>query len=176
MIDARRSRLLPLLVSLSVRIGAGGALLAACGGGGDPAGARCRAPADGRPVVELAWQVEHESMDDDPPRPRVTLVLKGASEERVVLGELRGTCKLVELGLQPDQPVYGSGVSELTCEHEGSATHARVVHESASELVVRLWERSEADGAGMKNVRDLKRVSVPACARFTSELATPTGI
>ena len=146
------------------------ACLAACGGSGS--GGRCAATAaDARPVVALDWQVEHGSMDDDPPRPRVTLIVRAQKEEKLVLGELRGVCHLVELGAPTDQLVEGGGVSELVCEAGDVSVHARVVHEKMDEIFVRLWE-SQGDAA-MKNVRDVPPVAVPACARFTSEIAQP---
>jgi hypothetical protein len=144
-------------------------VLFACGG--SSSGAHCSTGGDGRPVVSLAWEVAHGSMDDDPPRPRVTLIVKAQKEERLLLGELKGTCHLVELGTQTDQLVEGGGVSELACEAGESVVHARVVHEKVDEIFVRLWD---TDGdASMKNVRDVAPVTVPACARFTSEIAQP---
>jgi hypothetical protein len=120
-------------------------------------------------VVALAWQVEHGSMDDDPPRPRVTLIVRAQKEDRLKLGELKGTCHLVELGSPSDQLVEGGAVSELVCEAGESTVHARVVHEKVDEIFVRLWD-TQGDAA-MQNVRDVAPLSVPACARFTSEIA-----
>jgi hypothetical protein len=152
-------------------------LATACGGAGSGGKACALKEASARPVVQLEWQIAHTNMDDDPPRPKVVLVVKGrqdGKEERIDVGELAGVCKLVELGAQPDEPVYGGGVSELSCDHQGLAMHVRVVIASAEELVVRRYERDGAssDGAdALKNVRDLTRVPVPACARFSSELS-----
>ena len=73
-----------------------------------------------------------------------------------------------------NEPVYGGGVSELACDHQGLAMHVRVVVASAEEIVVRRYEKDGAstDGAdALKNVRDLTRLPVPACARFSSEIA-----
>jgi hypothetical protein len=144
------------------------ALLAvACGG--SKSGARCSyAQSDGQPTVQLAWEIQHGSMDDDPPRPRVTLIVKAQKEERLVLGELKGVCHLVELGTQGDELVEGGGVSELACDAGQSTVHARVVHEKVDQIFVRLWESQ--DGAPMQNVRDVPPVVVPACARFTSDI------
>ena len=153
-----------------------GLLVVGIGCGGASSGGRSCAlkEASARPVVELEWQVAHSNMDDDPPRPKVTLIVKGSREERVDVGELAGVCRLVELGAQPDEPVYGGGVSELACDHQGVAMHVRVVIASAEELVVRRYEKDGAstDGAdALKNVRDLTRLAVPACARFNSEIS-----
>ena len=154
--------------------------IAGCGSGGGAAGGRSCALKDttSRPVVQLEWRIAHTNMDDDPPRPKVTLVVKGASssskDEPIDVGDLEGVCRLVELGAQPDEPVYGGGVSELACDHRGLAMHVRVVVASAEEIVVRRYEKDGAavDGAdALKNVRDLTRLPVPACARFSSELA-----
>ena len=155
------------------------ALIAGCGGGAGAGGRACALEeASARPVVSLEWQVAHTNMDDDPPRPKVTLVVKGApgskEDQRIDVGELAGVCRLVELGAQPDEPVYGGGVSELACDHQGLAMHVRVVIASAEELVVRRYEKDGAstDGAdALKNVRDLTRLAVPACARFSSEIS-----
>src|SRR5439155_2118768 len=145
----------------------GSSVLLACGG--SSSGARCATTVEGRPVVALAWQVEHGSMDDDPPRPRVTLIVHAQKEERLILGELRGTCHLIELGTQTDQLIEGGAVSELVCDAGEATVHARVVHEKVDQIFVRLWD---TDGdASMKNVRDVPPVVVPACARFTSEIA-----
>lgn len=118
--------------------------------------------------MQLAWEIQHGSIDDDPPRPRVTLIVRAKKEERLLLGELRGTCHLVELGATSDKVVEGGGVSELACESSDTTVHARVVHEKVDEIFVRLWESQE--GAAMKNVRDVAPVEVPACAHFTTEI------
>jgi hypothetical protein len=147
-------------------------LLVACGG--SSSGSRCSTGGDARPTVALAWEVQHGSMDEDPPRPRVTLIVRAQKEERLRLGELKGTCHLVELGTQTDQLVEGGGVSELACEAGESIVHARVVHEKTDEIFVRLWD---TDGdLSMKNVRDVAPVKVPGCAKFTSELAQPDAL
>jgi hypothetical protein len=151
--------------------------LGACGGGGSSGKSCAVTAANARPVVQLEWQIAHTSMDDDPPRPKVVLVVKGAptnKEEHIDVGELSGVCRLVELGAQPDEPVYGGGVSELACDHHGLAMHVRVVVASAEEIVVRRYEKDGASTEGadaLKNVRDLTRLPVPACARFSSEIA-----
>jgi hypothetical protein len=140
--------------------------LVACGGA--KAGTACTvAEPSARPSVLLEWEIAHGSMDDDPPRPTVTLVVKGPTESRLALGEFLGICRLVDLGAPPDDPVEGAGVSELSCEHQGVAMRARVVHAKGA-VVVRRYERG---GAEMKNVREIGRLDVPSCAHFSSELA-----
>lgn len=151
---------------------------AGCGGAGGAGGKSCAVgEGSARPTVQLEWQIAHTNMDDDPPRPKVTLVVKGApsqKEERIDVGDLAGVCRLVELGAQPDQPVFGGGVSELACDHQGVAMHVRVVVASAEEIVVRRYEKDGAAAEGadaLKNVRDLTRLPVPACAKFSSEIS-----
>lgn len=169
----RPSRLVRALSSMALT--AGLLALAGCGSGSGAGARSCAVKESGaRPVVQLEWQIAHTNMDDDPPRPKVVLVVKGSKEEHIDVGELSGVCRLVELGAQPDEPVYGGGVSELACDHQGLAMHVRVVVASADEIVVRRYEKDGAstDGAdALKNVRDLTRLPVPACARFSSELS-----
>jgi hypothetical protein len=140
-------------------------LLVACGGGKPPA---CSVTAkEARPQVAIVWHVEHGSMDDDPPRPKVKLEV-GA--EKVDIGELAGVCKLVEVGAQLADPVYGSKVTELGCIHGGKSTNATVFLDGPGKLSIRTWERKEGSDA-LEKVVEVKVLEVPTCAVFTSEVA-----
>jgi hypothetical protein len=160
----------------------------ACGGSA-PA-PQCSLSADGtRPRVQVAFEVEHTNMDDDPPRPKVSLVVRSPKEERVALGEFTGKCSLLELGVPPADPVYGAAIAELRCTHGKRAMHARVVHQSPTELVVRRFEMGDeapAEGTGwaggslpasdpkeLKGVRDVATLSIPQCPRFSADLVSP---
>lgn len=146
------------------------ALICACGGStGNSARSCAVSGAAPRPVVQLSWEIEHATMDSDPPIAKVTLVVRGPKDERLALGDFEGTCKPVELGAPADRFVSGAGVAELSCDHQGKAMHARVVQESEAEIIVRRYERA-GEGAGLSNVREVARLPVPACATFTSEV------
>ncbi len=151
-------------------------LLSLTGCGRSGSGKLCSAPEGAtRPPVQLTWEIAHTNMDDDPPRPKVTLVLKAGPEKRVEIGDITGVCKLVELGKPPETPGEGVGVTELVCAHGDSSSFARVVFAKEGALVVRRYEK-DATGESMKNIRDLETLEIPACPLFTAELAQTAGL
>lgn len=146
------------------------ASLTACGGGKPPA---CSVTAkEARPQVAIVWHVEHGSMDDDPPRPKVKLEV-GA--ETVDIGELAGVCKLTEVGAQLPDPVYGSKVTELGCTHAGGSSNATVFIDGPGKLTVRKWQKKEGSDA-LEKVVEVKTLEVPTCAVFTSDVAQQGGL
>jgi len=165
-------------------------LALACGS--KPAPKACNmVSATERPGVSLAWEVAHTNMDDDPPRPAVTLIVRsteGNKEQRVELGAFEGKCIVADVGAPPNEPVYGSIVGELRCQYAKRSMHARVIHQSPTEILIRRFELgdSEADPTGgwggskytpsntpagqIKNARDVGTIAVPECAKFSSDL------
>jgi hypothetical protein len=144
--------------------------LTACGGGKPPA---CSVTAkEARPQVAIVWHVEHGSMDDDPPRPKVKVEI-GA--ETVDIGELVGACKLTEVGAQLPDPVYGSKVTELGCAHPAGSNNVTVFIDAPGKLSVRKWQKREG-GDAIEKVVEVKTIEVPTCAVFTSEVAQQGGL
>ncbi|MGZ3420680.1 MAG: hypothetical protein ACXWUG_04340 [Polyangiales bacterium] len=142
----------------------------ACGTSKQPA---CSlTPKEARPQVAIVWHVEHGSMDDDPPRPKVKVVV---GSETVDLGELTGICKMVEVGAQLADPVYGSKVTELGCTKSGGSSNATIFLEAPGKLSIRKWERKEGSEA-LEKVVEVKVLEVPNCAVFTSEVAQQGGL
>jgi uncharacterized protein (DUF779 family) len=147
-------------------------LVSACGGNKN--GAACSLTAkDARPQVPIVWHVDHGSMDDDPPRPRVKVTV---GKDDVDVGELAGVCKLVEVGAQLEDPVYGSKVTELGCLHGGRGTYATLFLDAPGKLTLRRWERAEGGDGALEKVRELRVLEVPRCAVFTSEIAQGGGL
>lgn len=176
-----RGRTLLLFTSLCV---------VACGS--KPAAKSCNmSESSARPTVALAWEVAHTNMDDDPPRPKVSLIVRATEakkEDRVELGAFEGKCSVVELAAPSGDPSFPSIVGELRCAYAKRSMHARVIQQSANEILVRRFELgdSEADPSGgwgnskytpssspagqIKNARDIATLAVPECARFTSDI------
>ena len=77
-----RALLLPLLTVLP---------LLGCGGGAGSGAACATLTPTNRPHLDLTWEVKHGSMDDDPPRAQVKLLLKGAmADARAAFATLAG--------------------------------------------------------------------------------------
>lgn len=125
-----------------------------------------------RPKVIITWTLQHGSIDDDPPRAKVTLAFSGAVKANIELGQLFGQCKLAVLGALPEQPANGSKVTEIECPHGVRTQYATVVLVEPGKLVVR---RSERVDESMKERKDIDTIEVPACASFASELAQGGG-
>lgn len=134
-----------------------------CVGGGAPA----RTCPAGSPRTELraTWRIEHQAIDADPPRAKVSFQIEGEPPEPI--GELEGTCHLVDVGALPDPPVDGAKVTELACEHGGRAHHAALVVAGRGAFDLRTWTR---DPSGLAAMRTLRTHTPPPCARLVPEI------
>lgn len=145
--------------------------LAGCGGGGG-GGASCASmtPAN-RPKLEVTWELKHGSMDDDPPRQHVKLVLKGAATDTIDLGELVGACKMQELGAVPEGAVAGLKVTELACPNSstGRTDFVALVIDAPGKLVLRKYRR-QGEGP-IQNQSELKSFEVPSCTQYAVDIA-----
>lgn len=124
---------------------------------------------ESRPSVTITWKVEHGSLDDDPPRAKVSLTFAGAVKTTVQVGQLTGNCKLRDLGTLPDAPANGSKVTEIECVHGVHGEYATVFLTEPGKLVVRRYERLDES---VRGTRDLETVETPTCATFVTEVAT----
>lgn len=150
------------------------ALVSACGGGGGGGAACATATPTNRPHLDVTWEVKHGSMDDDPPRAQVKLLLKGALADAVDLGEILGLCKMIEVGTVPEQAPAGLKVTELACAANGKTEFAALVVDTPGKLVLRRYRRA-GDGP-IEKLTEVKAFEVPSCTQYGVELAQGGGL
>jgi hypothetical protein len=121
-----------------------------------------------RAAVTLTWKMQHGSMDNDPPRAKVKLLVSGGAKSEVDLGELFGDCKLANVGALPDVPAAGSKITELECTHGNVTQYATVFVLDAGKIVVRRYERVDET---LKPAKDIQTIDTPSCATFAADLA-----
>ena len=124
---------------------------------------------ESRPSVTITWKVEHGSLDEDPPRAKVSLVFGGVVTSTVQVGQLTGNCKLADVGTLPDAPANGSKVTEIECVHGIHGEYATVFLTEPGKLVVRRYERLDDK---LRGHRDLQTIETPTCAVYATDVAT----